>query len=131
VSVLVDTNIISDLAYADSEWKTWSGSQLVKFAGQICINPVIYAELCVPAISRRQVEKLLAKLELEYVELPRDALFLAAKAFKAYRERGGTRIFPLPDFFIGAHAQASGIAILTRDASRYQTNFPAVQLICP
>ncbi len=74
---------------------------------------------------------MVAKLELHYAELPREALYLAAKAFKTYRQRGGTKTSPLPDFFIGAHAQAAGFTLLTRDAARYQTYFPTVPLICP
>lgn len=45
--------------------------------------------------------------------------------------RGGSRTSGLPDFFIGAHAQTLGIAILTRDPGRYKTYFPGVALICP
>jgi predicted nucleic acid-binding protein len=47
-----------------------------------------------------------------------------------YRRRGGTKTSPLPDFFIGAHAAALGISILTRDKGRYTTYFPQVRLIC-
>jgi predicted nucleic acid-binding protein len=65
------------------------------------------------------------------VELPRLALFLAAQAYRAYRVRGGMKTAPLPDFFIGAHAEASGMTLLTRDKSRYTTYFPSARLICP
>jgi len=78
-----------------------------------------------------EVDSLLAALELEFSDLPREALFLASQAHVAYRRRGGTRISGLPDFFIGAHAQALGIPILTRDTGRYSTYFPKVPLICP
>lgn len=56
---------------------------------------------------------------------------LVAKAYLQYRKRGGTKTAPLPDFFIGAHAEAMGIPILTRDQGRYKTYFPGVPLICP
>ena len=42
-----------------------------------------------------------------------------------------TRAAPLPDFFIGAHAEAEGLTHLTRDAARYRTYFPQVSLIAP
>ena len=65
------------------------------------------------------------------VEIPKEALFLAGKAFVAYRRRGGSRCSPLPDFFIGAHAAVEDVPLLTRDVSRYKTDFPSVELIGP
>ena len=63
--------------------------------------------------------------------VPRAGLFLAGKAFRAYRARGGTRTSLLPDFLIGAHAAAAGLPSLARDVARYRTYFPAVTLIAP
>jgi predicted nucleic acid-binding protein len=63
--------------------------------------------------------------------LPYDAAFLAGKSFLAYRRRGGVRTSPLPDFYIGAHAAVCGYSLLTRDAARYRTYFPTVELIAP
>ena len=45
--------------------------------------------------------------------------------------RGGTRTSLLPDLYIGAHAAAAGYRLLTRDAQRYRTYFPTVELIAP
>jgi predicted nucleic acid-binding protein len=63
--------------------------------------------------------------------MPRPALFLAAKAFAQYRRRGGSKNQVLPDFFIGAHAAVEGWQLLTRDASRFRTYFPRLQVISP
>ena len=41
--------------------------------------------------------------------LPYEAGFLAGKAFVRYRDHGGTRHSPLPDFYIGAHAALAGL----------------------
>jgi hypothetical protein len=38
----------------------------------------------------------------------REAGFLAAKPFLAYRKRGGQKRAPLPDFYIGAHSAVRG-----------------------
>ncbi len=38
---------------------------------------------------------------------------------------------PLPDFFIGAHAETDGLTLFTRDVARYRTYFPSVKLIAP
>ena len=65
------------------------------------------------------------------MELPYPAAFLAGKAFLTYRRTGGLKRSPLPDFYIGAHAQAEGLCLLTRDAKRYRTYFSKVALIAP
>ena len=63
--------------------------------------------------------------------LPFEAGWHAAQAFVRYRRGGGQRRSPLPDFYIGAHAQVAGLALLTRDEGRYRTYFPGVELIVP
>ena len=65
------------------------------------------------------------------LELPWEAGFLAGEAFLRYRRAKGARTSPLPDSHIGAHAAIDGMALLTRDASRYRTHFPKLTLICP
>lgn len=95
------------------------------------INPIIYAELSCRAESPLELDTTLRGLGLDYLEIPRSALFQATQAFLLYRKRGGNKTSPLPDFFIGAHAAALGIPLLTRDVARYRTYFPSVELICP
>ena len=129
--VLVDTNVIADVIYKDPVWSTWALAQLTEHAGASCINPIVYSELCYHASGFEEVDQLVLGFDFQFVELPRAALFLAARAYRIYRQRGGTKTAPLPDFFIGAHAQALGISILTRDAGRYGSYFPGVPLICP
>lgn len=63
--------------------------------------------------------------------MPWEAAFLAGKAFVAYRRRGGTRRSPLPDFYIGAHAQVKGLTLLTRDATRYRRYFQKLKIVAP
>lgn len=62
---------------------------------------------------------------------PYEAAFLAGKAFLAYRRRSGSKVSPLPDFYIGAHAAIRGYRVLTRDVSRYRTYFPRLSLMAP
>jgi predicted nucleic acid-binding protein len=56
---------------------------------------------------------------------------MAAQAYLIYRNRGGTKTSPLPDFYIGAHAAVESRTLVTRDAARYRTYFPTVNLIAP
>ncbi len=130
---LVDTNVIIDAADPESDWYDWSAPQLIRAAddGEVFINPIIYAELAGYADSERQIESILSDMLLERANLPWQAAFLAGRAFVAYRRAGGQKTSPLPDFYIGAHAQVTGLTLLTRDARRFRTYFPELSLIAP
>jgi len=130
---LVDTNILLDLATDDSDWFDWSLAAIEEAAslGPLCINAIVFGELAARYASAQELNDFVATAGVGFVDLPREAAFLAAKAFAQYRERGGIRTGVLSDFFIGAHALALDIPILTRDVTRYRTYFPDVRLISP
>ena len=51
-------------------------------------------------------------------------------ARKAQSRKDAARI-PLPDFFIGAHAEVMGWTVITNDTGRLRTYFPQVKLEQP
>jgi len=63
--------------------------------------------------------------------IPFEAAFLAGKCFLSCRRRGGTKLSPSSDVFIGAHAAVAGYQLMTRDAARYRTDFPNLSLLAP
>lgn len=129
---LVDTNVLLDLFTNDPVWSDWSVTALsAASAGGLVINDIVYAELSVRFPSADEIDRALAEAAIEQLPMPRQALFLAAKAFQKYRSAGGSRTGVLPDFFIGAHALATGMPLLTRDAGRYGSYFPGIGLITP
>ena len=130
---LVDTNVLLDVASADPLWLQWSIQQVAKRAalGPVIINDVVYAEMSAQMDTEAELMQALRELHIMLERVPTRALFLAAKIFRRYRSFGGIRTGVLPDFFIGAHAQALGCPILTRDVRRYRTYFPSVALITP
>ena len=131
--MLVDPNVILDVIEDDPVWAEWSQGELdaLSLRGDLAINPVIYAEMSFAFARIEELEAFVASAEFKLLELPREALFLAGKAFLAYRRQGGTRTRVLPDFFIGAHAAVIDLPLLTRDAARYRTYFSGMQLIAP
>lgn len=132
-AVLVDANVLIDVATDDPTWAEWSAAAL-EHAGQVArlvISPIIYAEVSVAFDRIEDLDALLPPGLFHREALPWEAAFLAGKAFLAYRRRGGTKETPLPDFYIGAHAAVRGHDLLTRDRGRFATYFPTVALIAP
>jgi predicted nucleic acid-binding protein len=131
--VLIDTNVLVDILFNDPTWAPWSVRQLESAAlkGALAINEVVYAELSVHAPTIEALDEAVDEAGLKLLATPRPALFMAGKAFQAYRARGGPRTSMLPDFFIGAHAAILGVPLLTRDPRRYRTYFPKLELIVP
>ena len=132
--VLVDTNIILDVSTNDADWYAWSAEALERVADDstLVINPIIYAEVSVGYKRIEDLERTLPASVFRRDALPYEAAFLAGKAFLKYRQRGGrSKLRPLPDFYIGAHAAVAGFRLLTRDPTRYRTYFPGVHVIAP
>jgi predicted nucleic acid-binding protein len=99
------------------------------------VNTVVISEASVRAASPDDVPAFLEALGIKLLPLPVSTAVPAAKAFARYLSRlkaegksshGRT---PLPDFFIGAHAESEQLALATRDPHRIRTYFPGVRLI--
>lgn len=131
--LLVDTNVLVDVFQNDPQWADWSISQMRAQAQLhvLAINPIIYAEISLSFSTLEALDDVVKTMALEMREIPRPALFLAAKAYLQYRRRGGSKGHVLPDFFIGAHAAVEGWPLLTRDASRFRTYFPTLEVLAP
>lgn len=131
--ILVDSNVLLDVATNDPVWESWSSEALEIAAEEapLAINPLIYAEVSIAFQRIEDLEDAIPSTIFRRESLPYEAAFLAGKAFLQYRRRGGARSSPLPDFYIGAHAAVEGFRILTRDPKRYKTYFPTVELIAP
>jgi predicted nucleic acid-binding protein len=132
--VLVDANVLLDIATRDPVWFTWSSARLLEVQARevAAINPIIYTELIPVYSTVEELDRVLVPPDrFHRLSLPYAAAAPAARAFRSYCIAGGVKTSPLPDFFIGAHAECEGLTLLTRDAARYQTYFRAVKLICP
>ena len=129
---LVDTCVLIDMITRSPEWleRSFDAFAAAADAGDVAINPVIYAELAHGYADRRRMVAALPAGLLR-LPLPYEAAWLAGRALAAHRRRGGSRASPLADFYVGGHAQASGLRLLTRDEARFRTYFPAVELVVP
>jgi len=132
VPTLVDSSVLLDII-APSPWVDWSAERLAAAAdaGPIAINQIIYAEVAAGYRTQERLERTLSGVGVQRLNLPFSAAWRVAGAFVQYRRAGGPKTVPLPDFFIGAHAAAAGLPLLTRDPMRVRTYFPDVELIAP
>jgi hypothetical protein len=130
---LVDSNVILDLFLDDPDWADWSETTLTKYGDQnvLFINIVIYTEISIGFERIEELETAMQIAHFQMLEIPKEALFLAGKAFLQYKKSKGLKSSPLPDFYIGAQAAVMDLDLITRDISRYRTYFPTVNLINP
>lgn len=130
---LVDTNVWIDCIDAASPWHTWALDQLQALSERapLHVNLIIYTELLVPGPDVRALDAMLDVYEVRRSPLPWTCAALAATAFARYRQRGGAKVSPLPDFFIGAHAAVANLGVLTRDPAPYRSHYPRLQVLAP
>ncbi|WP_062204445.1 type II toxin-antitoxin system VapC family toxin [Aureimonas sp. AU12] len=135
ISTLVDSNIILDLVGVDAvpDQRLWSSRMLLdaEEAGRICVNAIVWAEVTQRFANGRLLRAMLQPFECVEEDFPFAAAYPAGQAHRLYRERGGARERTLPDFLIGAHALVAGHRLLTRDAGRYRTYFPDLDILSP
>lgn len=131
--ILVDSNILLDILTNDPKWYDWSAAKLSSCAEfhELIINDIIYTEISIGFTRIEDLEEVLSNEFFKIIPIPKEALFLAGKAFMKYKLNKGNKSSVLPDFFIGAHASVLNIPLLTRDTSRYKTYFPRLKLISP
>jgi predicted nucleic acid-binding protein len=131
VKTLVDANVLIDIISHDKVWSSWAETALRKAAehSTLAINPIIFAEVSMKFARIEDAEAALVDFARE--PLAYEAGFLAGKAFLAYKQRGGSKRSPMPDFCVGAHAVIGRMDLLTRDATRYRTYFPGLRIVAP
>lgn len=133
MAYLIDSCILLDILTDDPQWADTSQSLLDQHSleGELLINPIIYTEISIGYAQQADLDEVIKVMALSWEEIPHQALFLTGKVFLSYRKNKGNKIHPMPDFYIGAHAQMAHHSIITRDTTRYRTYFPEVKLITP
>ena len=138
--ILLDTNVVIDAQNEGSPFYAWSNQVIAEGISTdgVGINAITLAELCTAA--RADSERVQAELhfaDISIIDLPARAAAICGRAYRRYRlartRSGGGKApsIPLPDFFIGAHAELMGWKLVTRDIERYRIYFPGVELIEP
>ena len=137
--ILLDTNVLiyaSDGGSPHGEWAREVIANAVSGTGA-GVSAICLAELCVGEANPASAASRIRDWGVAILDVPAAAAEVCALAYRAYRERRHSQSgqasprTPLPDFFIGAHAQTMGWTLATADAARIKTYFPSVRLISP
>lgn len=137
--ILLDSNVLIDARTPSSSFRGWAEELITAelMNGELVLNAIVLAEICVGQIDPRAVETELRASGFQIVDLPAAAAAICSRAYTRYRQarkrsRGGEApTIPLPDFFIGAHAELMEWPLATRDSGRFRVYFPNVKLIEP
>jgi predicted nucleic acid-binding protein len=137
--ILFDTSVVLDALYKDSEYNTWAADLISEATASVgaAVNAVTVAELCAGDRHPELVASDLKDWGINVLDIPVAAAGVCGKAHRKYvlarRASGGGAApkIPLPDFFIGAHAEIMGWKLATRDSERIATYFPKVDLVTP
>jgi hypothetical protein len=84
--VLVDSNVLLDIATNDARWADWSARALAECAdaAALIINPIVYAEVSIGFSTIEALDGALPLASYEREALPWEAGFLAGKCFLSY-----------------------------------------------
>ena len=137
--MLLDTNVLIYASEDGSRYRDWARRVIADAvsADGAAINAVCLAEICVGDEYPATVADRIRGWGIDILDVPAAAAEASAVAYRQFIERRRQQAgkdsprIPLPDFFIGAHAQVMGWTLATADVSRIRTYFPSVQLVTP
>ena len=137
--ILLDTNVLIYAVDRGSRYFTWAREAVADAVSSegAAINAVSLTEICVGDVQPETVADRIRSWGVEILDVPAAAAQVCATAYLAYCKRRKSESgkesarLPLPDFFIGAHAQIMGWPLATADLGRVRTYFPTVTLKTP
>lgn len=134
MTTLLDTNIVIALLRPEDHFHAWATERLedLKADGPTVISDIVYCEVSVAMDNRDQMDEAISSLGLDRIPCSNEALFRAGKAYLRYKqENKGPKLGVLPDFIIGALADAEGIPLWTTNRQDYVGYYPDLELIVP
>ena len=137
--ILIDTNVVIDARTRGSPFHRWAEQLIVDALSTegVALNAIVLAELCVGHHDPKSIGTELRAKGVNILDVPAATAAICGRAYSRYRTArrtsGGGRAphTPLPNFFVGAHAELMNWKLATRDTERYRLYFPDVELIQP
>ena len=137
--ILLDTNVLIYAADPGGPFGEWA-RDLIEDAvlGEgAAANAICLAEVCAGDGHPETVADRIRDWGVAILDVPVAAAETCAVAYRRYLESrpeqfdSGATGTPLPDFFIGAHAEVMGWSLATADTARFATYFPSVPMLAP
>jgi predicted nucleic acid-binding protein len=133
VITAVDTSVLLDVFIDDPTFRKRSLAALRQSLadGQLVACEIVWAEIAAafadPAVAQRALEA----IPVTFSEIDMQSAARAGAAWRAYRQRGGTRERIISDFLIGAHAARRADRLLTRDRGFHRLAFKELKILDP
>jgi predicted nucleic acid-binding protein len=137
--ILLDTNVLIYASARRSPFRSWARDTIASAVSGdgAAVNCVTIAELCVGDAQPDRVVERVRSWGVTVLDIPSAAAEPCARAYRDYRQRRREEsgrdapALPLPDFFIGAHAEIMDWPLATADEGRFRVYFPSVTLRTP
>lgn len=129
----VDTSVLLDVFVADPKFGAGSREALRTCAreGRLVACAVVWAEVAASFGDAPLARGTLERLGVEFSAIEKTTAVAAGLVFRDYRRRGGGRQRVVPDFLVGAHAEANADRLLTRDRGFYRSYFAGLVILDP
>jgi predicted nucleic acid-binding protein len=128
----IDTSVLLAIRAKEPGCEQWEQTlQDAASAGQLCICPVVFAELSPGSPSAKRLLEQLEWLTITFDDFSPQSAHLAGCIHWQYRREGGPREHLVPDFLVAAHAQVQCDRLAAIDRGYLSKYFPRLKLLKP
>lgn len=129
----VDTNVLLDVFTDDPTFgvRSLAALRACLAEGPIIACDVVWAELSAAFPDLDAALRALEVIPVAFEPLGRVAAARAGRAWRAYRQAGGSRERVIADFLVGAHAAEHADRLLTRDRGFHRQAFGGLAIVDP
>lgn len=136
LSACFDTSALIDLLNQHAPRHPAALAEFLRYktSGMVFVTDVIFAEASMGMQSAAALRTALDQLGIDRLLSNDDqALYHAGQTYKAYKKANGQgkKDGVLPDFLIGALAQANGLALVTFNEKDFVNRFPNLEIVVP
>lgn len=133
MTTAVDAGVLLDVLLDDPRHRQRSLAALKaeRRRGGLIVCPVVWTEAAAVVPTPEQLAEHLRQAGVTFDPFDRRCAELAAQTWRHYRRLGGRRPHVLSDFLVGAHAQARGGRLLSRERGFYRRYFQDLEVIEP